>query len=85
MENQLHPAGGLAGTPRHKNARRRAGLPAKRFFKRFSGLSDVPEEDLEILSQRLLEALELDPSSSVPALQALVRQEIRKRAEAGNA
>lgn len=85
MENQLHPAGGLAGTPRHKNGRRRAGLPAKRFFKRFSGLSDVPEEDLEILSQRLLEALELDPSSSVPALQALVRQEIRKRAEAGNA
>jgi hypothetical protein len=85
MENQLHPAGGLAGTPRHKNGRRRAGLPAKRFFKRFSGLSDVPEEDLEILSQRLLEALELDPSSSVPALQALVRQEVRKRAEAGNA
>ncbi|HSU45424.1 MAG TPA: hypothetical protein VLJ40_00800 [Arthrobacter sp.] len=85
MENQLHPAGGLAGTPRHKNGRRRAGLPAKRFFKRFSGLSDVPEEDLEILSQRLLEALALDPSSSVPALQALVRQEVRKRAEAGNA
>jgi hypothetical protein len=85
MENQLHPAGGLAGLPRHKNARRRAGLPAKRFFKRFSRLSDVPEEDLEILCQRLLEALELDPSSSVPALQALVRQEIRKRAETGKA
>jgi hypothetical protein len=85
MENQLHPAGGLAGRPRHKSARRRAGLPAKRFFKRFSGLSDVPEEDLEILAGRLREALDLDPSSSVPALQALVHQEIRKRADAGNA
>ena len=83
MENQLHPAGGLAGRLRHKNARRRAGLPAKRFFKRFSGLSDVPEEDLELLSQRLREALDLDPSSSVPALQALVRREIRKRADTG--
>ncbi|VXC41444.1 hypothetical protein [Arthrobacter sp. 8AJ] len=85
MENQLHPAGGLAGRLRHKNARRRAGLPAKRFFKRFSGLSDVPEEDLELLSQRLREALDLDPSSSVPALQALVRGEIRKRADTGSA
>ncbi|MEV4989337.1 hypothetical protein [Pseudarthrobacter sp. LMD1-1-1.1] len=85
MENQLHPAGGLAGRLRHKNARRRAGLPAKRFFKRFSGLSDVPEEDLELLSQRLREAFDLDPSSSVPALQALVRREIRKRADTGSA
>ncbi|KRE86285.1 hypothetical protein [Arthrobacter sp. Soil764] len=85
MENQLHPAKGLVGKPRHKDARRRAGLPAKRFFKRFSGLSDVPEEDLDVLSQRLREAFDLDPSSSVPVLQALVRQEIRKRADAGNA
>lgn len=85
MENQLHPAGGLAGRLRHKNARRRAGLPAKRFFKRFTGLSDVPEEDLEILSQRLREALDLDPSSSVPALQALVSREIHRRADTGNA
>lgn len=84
MENQLHPAGGLAGRLRHKNARRRAGLPAKRFFKRFSGLSDVPEEDLELLSQRLRDALDLDPTSSVPALQALVRREICKRADAGS-
>lgn len=85
MENQLHPAGGLAGKPRHKNARRRAGLPAKRFFRRFSRLSDVPEEDLEMLSQRLREALEVDPASPVPALQALVHQEIRRREEAGSA
>jgi len=85
MENQLHPAGGLAGKPRHKNARRRAGLPAKRFFRRFSRLSDVPEEDLEMLSQRLREALDVDPASPVPALQALVHQEIRRRGEAGTA
>lgn len=81
MENQLHPPGGLAGRLRHKNARRRAGLPAKRFFKRFSGLSNVPEEDLDLLNQRLREAHNLDPSSSVPALHALVRREIRKRGE----
>ena len=85
MENQLHPAGGLAGRIRQKNARRRAGLPAKRFFRRFSGLSDVPEEELEILSQRLREALDLDPSSSVPALQALLREEMRRRADAAQA
>lgn len=85
MENQLHPAGGLAGKPRHKNARRRAGLPAKRFFRRFSRLSDVPEEDLEMLSQRLREALDVDPASPVPALQALVHQEIRRREETGSA
>ncbi|MDP9985974.1 hypothetical protein J2S98_001122 [Arthrobacter oryzae] len=85
MENQLHPAGGLAGKPRHKNARRRAGLPAKRFFRRFARLSDVPQEDLEFLSQRLREALDIDPASSVPTLQALVHQEIRRRGDPGNA
>jgi len=85
MENQLHPAGGLTGSPRHKNGRRRAGLPAKRFFKRFTGFSDVPEEDLELLSTRLQQALDLEPSSSVPALQAMVRREMRKRGEAGDA
>ncbi|WP_285247217.1 hypothetical protein [Pseudarthrobacter sp. efr-133-R2A-89] len=85
MENKLQLARDLAGGPRHKSARRRAGLPAKRFFKRFAGLSDVPPEDLEILSQRLQAALDLDPSSSVPALQDLVRREVRKRAEGGRA
>ncbi|MDQ0798647.1 hypothetical protein [Arthrobacter sp. SLBN-112] len=83
MENKLHYARDLTGGTRNKNARRRAGLPAKRFFKRFAGLSDVPAEDLEILSQRLQAALDLDPSSSVPALHALVRREVRKRAGGG--
>ena len=85
MENKLQPASELVGGPRRKNVRRRAGLPAKRFFKRFAGLSDVPAEDLEVLSQRLQSALDLDPSSPVPALQALLRREVRKRSEGGRA
>ncbi len=83
MDNQLHAAGERAGRAHHKNARRRAGLPAKRFFTRFRGLSDVPPEDLELLSERLRKALDVDPSSTVPALQARVRQELRKRGEIG--
>ncbi|MDQ0147956.1 hypothetical protein [Pseudarthrobacter niigatensis] len=45
----------------------------------------MPEEELEILSQRLRAALDLDPSSSVPALQALLREEMRRRADAAQA
>ena len=80
MDNQLHAAGERAGRPLfHKNLRRRAGLPAKRFFKRFVGLSDVPAEDLETLSESLQSAMDLDPASQVLALQALVREELRAR------
>ncbi|NUP58012.1 MAG: hypothetical protein HOQ06_00860 [Pseudarthrobacter sp.] len=82
MENQLHTAGERAGRPRRKDIRRRAGLPAKRFFTHFARLSDVPAEDLELLSQRLRQALDLDPSSPVPALHALVDREIGKRRDA---
>jgi hypothetical protein len=81
MENQLHAAGERAGRPHHKNVRRRAGLPAKRFFTRFPGLSDVPDEDLEFLSQSLRQSLELDAASQIPALHALVRQELHAREE----
>ncbi len=45
----------------------------------------MPAEDLEILSQRLQSALDVDPSSPVPALQALLRREVRKRSEGGRA
>ena len=83
MDNQLHAAGERAGRPHHKDARRRAGLPAKRFYTRFTGLSDVPPEDLDFLSESLRNALDADPSSPVPALRALVRHEIRKRGDAG--
>ena len=82
MENQLHAAGERSGRL-HKNARRRAGLPAKRFFTRFARLADVPEEDLELLSRSLRTSLDLDPASHIPALQALVHQELRSRGEAG--
>ena len=84
MEIKLHAAGERAGRPRRKDIRRRAGLPAKRFFTHFARLSDVPAEDLEFLSQRLRQSLDLDPSSPVPSLQALVSGEIRKRRDAGN-
>ncbi|WP_235436750.1 hypothetical protein [Pseudarthrobacter siccitolerans] len=84
MENQLHAAGERPGRPVfRKNARRRAGLPAKRFFRRFAGLSDVPAEDLEALSESLKRTMDLDPASQVLALQALVREEIRARGPAG--
>ncbi len=80
MENQLHASGAKAGRPhQHKNSRWRAGLPAKRFFVRFSRISDVPAEDLEALSESLRRALDLDPASQVPALHALVSREIRAR------
>ena len=84
MENQLHAAGERSRRPVfHQNARRRAGLPAKRFFKRFAGLSDVPAEDLEALSESLRRTMDLDPASQVLALQALVGEEIRAREAAG--
>jgi len=85
MDNQLHAAGERAGRPLfHKNVRRRAGLAAKRFFTRFAGLSDVPAEDLEALSESLRRAMDLDPASQVLALQALVREEIRARGAVGS-
>ncbi|WP_307096928.1 hypothetical protein [Arthrobacter sp. V1I9] len=54
-------------------------MPAKRFFTRFSGISDVPAEDLEALSQSLTRAMDVDPASPVSALHAMVRREIRAR------
>jgi hypothetical protein len=80
MENQLHASGARAGrTQQHKNSRWRAGLPAKRFFARFLSISDVPAEDLEALSESLRLAMDVDPTSQVPALHALVNREIRAR------
>lgn len=84
MDNQLHAAGERAGRPHLKNGRRRAGLPAKRFITRFAGLADVPAEDLEFLSRSLRKSLDPDPAGQIPALQALVRQELRSREEPGS-
>jgi hypothetical protein len=83
MEHQLRAAGERSGRPFfHKSVRRRAGLPAKRFFRRFAGLSDVPGEDLEALSESLERAMNLDPASQIPALHALIREEMRARGAA---
>jgi hypothetical protein len=83
MENQLHATGDKAGRPLfHKNSRRQAGLPAKRFFRRFAGLSDVPDEDLEALSESLASGMDCHPASQVLALQAMVGEELRARAAA---
>ena len=83
MENQLHPAGERPGRLHHKNTRRRAGLPAKRFFTRFARMADVPAEDLEFLSQSLDASFDVDTASNIPALRALVRHELRSRGEPG--
>ena len=84
MEHQLHASGAKAGRPHaHKNFRWRAGLPAKRFFTRFSAITDVPAEDLEALSESLMRAMDVAPASQVPALRAMVRREIRARGAAG--
>lgn len=82
MDNQLHIAGGKAGRPRN-SARRRAGLPVKRFYAHFSSLSEVPPEDLELLAESLRGGLDLNSAAPVSELQALVRQEMRRRDEAG--
>lgn len=84
MENQLHAAAERAGRLHfHKNARRRAGLPPKRFFTRFAGFADVPADDLEALAESLEDALDMDPASEVSALQAWVRREILARGAVG--
>ncbi|MDT0196907.1 MULTISPECIES: hypothetical protein [unclassified Arthrobacter] len=44
-------------------------------------MADVPAEDLESLSRSLWKSFDLDPASQIPALQALVRQELRGRGD----
>lgn len=83
MDQQLQAAGDRAGQPRATSGRRRAGLPAKRFFRRFTGFADVPDQDLELLAERLRQSSELGPEPPIPALQAVVRREVAKRKWAG--
>ncbi|MBT2250813.1 hypothetical protein JHV56_19185 [Arthrobacter sp. BHU FT2] len=84
MENQLHAAGDRAGRPQRKKVHRRAGVPARHFVTRFSGLSDVPAADLELLAHSLRSGLELDPGSPVQALHAAVGRELRRRADSSS-
>lgn len=82
MDQQLQAAGDRAGQPRTTSGRRRAGLPAKRFFRRFTGFAGVPDQDLELLAAELRRSLELDGKSPVPMLQAMVRREVARRKRA---
>lgn len=85
MENQLHAAGERSGMPRsYASAKRRAGVPVKRFFSRFSSLSDVPAADLDYLAERLLLAMENGRGPNTAALHGAVRDEIRSRGSARN-
>jgi hypothetical protein len=85
MENQLHTADERSGMPRgFASAKRPAGVPVKRFFARFSSLSDVPSADLEFLAERLRLAMDLGQGSQTAALYAAVRDEIRRRESARN-
>lgn len=82
MDQQLQAAGDRAEGRHRVIGRRRAGIPVKRFFRRFAGFADVPDQDLELLAAGLRESLELGPESPVPALQAMVRREAAKRKRA---
>ncbi|HEY8699430.1 MAG TPA: hypothetical protein VIM08_00500 [Arthrobacter sp.] len=85
MENQLHAAGERSRMVRRlASARRRAGLPVKRFFTRFRSLADVPEADLDFLAERLLHAMDIGQGPHTAALYGAVRDEIRGRESTRN-
>ncbi|WP_255769910.1 hypothetical protein [Pseudarthrobacter sulfonivorans] len=76
----LHVARARPGPPRHPNAAGwRAGLPVKRFFTRFRSLSDLPPEDLDILSERIRLAMDVTQEPGMAALHAAVRAELNNR------
>lgn len=80
MENPLYLAGHRPRTPaKMASTKRHAGLPVKRFFSRFRSLSDVPASDLELLSERITLALDLEHEPHVSALHAAVHHELRNR------
>lgn len=81
MEKRLHAAGGRSGKDRRIDGR--AGLPVKRFFTRFRSLSDLPSEDLLLLSERIGLALDVREGAVMTALHAAVRAELRRRGCAG--
>jgi hypothetical protein len=83
MEKRLHAAGGRSGKRRtFTSARQQAGVPLKRFFTRFSSLSDVPASDLDYLAERIRLALVIGPGSDTARLYAAVREEMRSRESA---
>ncbi|WP_307078706.1 hypothetical protein [Arthrobacter pascens] len=50
------------------SARRRAGMPVKRFFTRFRSLSDVPDADLDFLSEGIRLTMVIGPGSATAHL-----------------
>ena len=80
MEIRLHPAGSRPVKARRQaSGGWRAGLPVKRFFTRFRSLADLPPEDLDLLSERIRQALDLGQEANMTALHAAVRAELRNR------
>ena len=85
MEKRSHAASESSRVRRtFASARRRAGVPVKRFFTRFSSLSDVPDADLDFLSERVRLAMVIGPGSDTAHLYTAVREEIRSRESALN-
>lgn len=81
MEKRLHTAGARSGNGR--GAEVRAGMPVKRFFTRFRSLSDLPAEDLELLSERIRLALDVREGAGMTGLHAAVGAELRRRGRPG--
>ena len=80
MEKRLHAASDKSKMRRtFPSARRRAGVPVKRFFARFSSLADVPDADLDFLSERIRLAMVIGQGSDTAHLYTAVREEIRRR------
>lgn len=78
MEKRLHAVGARSSKAR-KAVGSRAGLPIKRFFTRFRSLADLPAEDLDLLSERITRALDVNQGAEMAALHAAVRAELRHR------
>lgn len=85
MDKRMHAAGQRSRMRRTFTAAgRRAGMPVKRFFTRFSSLSHVPAEDLDFLSERIRLGMVTGQESDTAQLYAAVREEIRNRKSASN-
>ncbi|WP_426227291.1 hypothetical protein [Pseudarthrobacter sp. DSP2-3-2b1] len=79
MEKRLHAVSARSGNGRKDG---RAGLPIKRFFTRFRSLAELPAEDLDLLSERIRLALDVNQGSEMTALHEAVRAELHHRESA---
>jgi hypothetical protein len=80
LDIKLHATRTRRANPRHPTtAGWPAGLPVKRFFTRFRSLADLPQEDLDILSEQIRLALDVSQESGMAALHEAVRAERHNR------